>query len=83
MSVPLCCKWRVRREQHNGTDRDQVARETAATQRYRQLEERDHQGNRGETSQSNCVLLVLVVACLVLALCLLLLSGAVLSLSKK
>jgi hypothetical protein len=63
--------------------REQVARETAATQRYRQLEARDQQGNRGETSQSNCVLLVLVVVCLVLALCLLLLSGAVLSLSKK
>ena len=62
---------------------EQVARETAATQRYRDLEERGQQANRGETSQSNCVLLVLVVACLVLALCLLLLSGAVLSLSKK
>ena len=63
--------------------REQVARERAATQRYRNLEERDERANRGETRQSNCLLLVLVVSCLVLALCLLLLSGAVLSLSKK
>ena len=59
---------------------EQVERERAASLRYRQQEERDQGGNRDETSQSNCVLFLLILCLFLLALCLLLLSGTVFSL---
>ena len=62
---------------------EQVERERAASQRHRQQEERAQGGNRGETSQSNCVLLLLALCLFLLALCLLLLSGTVFSLVQN
>ncbi len=63
-----------------------MAREVAATERYRQQEERDI--DRGSSTRedrgSNCVSLVVVVlSCLLLSLAVLNLSGVVLSLAKK
>ena len=68
--------------------REQVAREAAATARYRQLEEREtDQGSStredGRNSVSHCVLFIAVLCCLLLSLSVLLLSGVVFSLAKK
>jgi hypothetical protein len=69
-----------------------VARETAATEWYRQLEERDtDQGSstsekepkRGKTSWSDCVLIFLVFSYFILSLFVLVLSALVVSLAKK
>jgi hypothetical protein len=60
---------------------EQVARERAATARYRQLEERE--GNRGKTGWSDCLLLVLALSCFLLTLAVLALSSAVLSLTQR
>ena len=70
--------------------REQVAREAAATARYRQAEQREtDQGSStvtredGRNSVSHCVLLIAVLSCLLLSLSVLLLSGVVLFLAKK
>ncbi len=71
-----------------GLRREQVAREAVATERYRQQEERDiDRGSStredGQYSGSHCVLLIVVLSCLLLSLVVLVLSGVMLSLSKK
>ncbi len=70
--------------------REQVAREVAATARYRQAEQREtNQGSStvtredGRNSVSHCVLLIVVLSCLLLSLSVLVLAGVVLTLAKK
>ena len=70
--------------------REQVAREVAATARYRQAEQREtDQGSStvtredGRNSVSHCVLLIAVLSCLLLSLSVLVLAGVVLTLAKK
>ena len=70
--------------------REQVAREVAASARYRQAEQREtDQGSStvtredGRNSVSHCVLFITVLCCLLLSLSVLLLSGVVFSLAKK
>jgi hypothetical protein len=58
--------------------REQVAREAAATARYRQAEERET-----DQGSSHCVLVIAVLSCLLLSLSVLVLAGVVLSLAKK
>jgi hypothetical protein len=70
---------------------EQVARERAASERYRQREERDNlreitpleERNAGGRGSSNCYLFVLVLICFILSLSVLVLCGTVLSLLKK
>jgi hypothetical protein len=70
--------------------REQVAREVAATARYRQAEQREtDQGSStvtredGRNSVSHCVLLIAVLSCLLLSVSVLVLAGVVLTLAKK
>jgi hypothetical protein len=68
--------------------REQVAREAAASARYRRTEEREtDQGSStredGRNSVSHCVLVIAVLSCLLLSLSVLLLSGVVLFFSQE
>ncbi len=70
--------------------REQVAREVAATARYRQAEQREtDQGSStvtredGRNSVSHCILLIAVLSCFLLSLSVLVLAGVVLTIAKK
>ena len=71
-----------------------MKREKAASERYRQQEERDQdERNRGITNQdagskgirncSNCILIVLVFCCFLLSLSVLALSSVILAQARK
>lgn len=63
---------------------EQVNREKAASERYRQQEEGGQgEGNKGVRKCSDCILIVLVLCCFLLSLSVLALSSVILAQARK
>ena len=62
---------------------EQVEREVAASERYRQKEPKTKEQTFGGTSLSNCVLFCFLLCFVLLAIAVLVLSAVVLSLTKR